>query len=103
MISFDTSYAIAAAHQEIERAEKLLADVEEGLRRGDKIPDVRDAFGRQQRGLQLGVPSGPSCHQLYHLDWNLCIPVLTAHIGSTRAKLAALCEVARSEMLSPTP
>lgn len=100
MISYDTAFAIASAHQEIERAEKLLEDVQKGLRERTQ-PDVRDVFGRNQPGLQLGVPSGGNSHRLYHVDWNLCVPVLTAHIGSLRAKLSALNEVARQEVTTP--
>ena len=97
MISFETAYAIAAAHQEIEKAEKLLNDVQEGLTKSG-VPDVRDAFGRQHRGLQLGVPSGPAAHTLYHVEWSLCVPVLMAHVSSLRAKLVALNEAARAEL-----
>lgn len=97
MITFQTAYDIANTHQEIERAEKLLKDTQEALSRRQQ-PDVRDAFGRSQPGLQLGVPSGDNSVRLYQVDWSLCVPVLTAHIGKLRAKLAALDEVARTEL-----
>ncbi len=97
MISQDTAYQIACAHQEIERAEQLLSEVQDAVAKR-KNPDIRDAFGRVQGGLQLGVPSGDSSQRLYMVEWNICIPVLTAHIGQTKAKLAALNEVARSEL-----
>lgn len=102
MISYKTAYDIACAHQEIERAEKMLKDTQDAISRRT-APDIRDAFGRSQGGLQLGVPSGDGSTRLYMVDWNLCIPVLTAHIGQTRAKLAALNEVARSEIDAPAP
>lgn len=100
MIGYETAYAIAAAHQEMQRAEELLAKVQGDLQHR-KQPDVRDAFGRPQGGLQLGVPSGDSSHRLYHVDWNLCVPVLTAHVGAMKAKLAALNEIARQEIDAP--
>lgn len=101
MISHKTAFDIACAHQEIERAEKMLKDTQDAIGRR-ATPDIRDAFGRPQGGLQLGVPSGDNSTRLYMVDWNLCIPVLTAHIGQVRAKLAALNEVARSEIDAPT-
>lgn len=103
MISFQTAYDIATAHQEIERAEKLLAETQEALSRREQ-PDVRDAFGRHQGGLQLGVPTGDNSRRLYQVEWNLCIPVLKAHIGQMQAKLSALNELARTELAStPAP
>lgn len=97
MISFQTAYDIATAHQEIERAEKLLKETQEALSRRQQ-PDIRDAFGRHQGGLQLGIPSGENSHRLYQVEWNLCIPVLKAHIGQMQAKLSALNELARTEL-----
>lgn len=97
MISFQTAYDLAAAHKEIEKAETLLKEVQGALsRRG--APEIRDAFGRQHGGLQLGVPSGQNSNTLYQVEWSLCVPVLTAHIGQMRAKLAALNELARTEL-----
>jgi len=101
MITFKTAYDIATAHHEIERAEKLLKDTQDALDRRAQ-PDIRDAFGRHQAGLQLGIPSGENSTRLYQVEWSLCIPVLTAHIGQMRAKLAALNEVARVELLQGT-
>ena len=100
MISQKTAFDIACAHQEIERAEKMLEETQTALGRRT-TPDIRDAFGRSQQGLQLGIPSGENSTRLYMVDWNLCIPVLTAHIGQMRAKLAALNEVARMELDTP--
>lgn len=101
MITFQTAYDIANAHQEIERAENLLKETQEALSRRQQ-PDIRDAFGRRHGGLQLGVPSGENSQRLYQVEWNLCVPVLKAHIGSMQAKLSALNELARIE-LDATP
>jgi hypothetical protein len=97
MISMQTATDIALAYREVERAETMLADVEKALEKRD-IPDVRDAFGRQTGGLQLGVPSGPSSHTLYNVPWNLCAPILRAHIAHHRNRIEALTELARIEM-----
>lgn len=102
LISAKTAYDIARAYEEIDRAEKLLADVQGSLSRRE-VPNIRDALGRSQGGLQLGVPSGDNSTRLYMVDWNLCVPVLTAHIGQTKARLSALNELARSELDAATP
>lgn len=97
MITYQTAFDIASAHQEIQRAEKMLKETQEAISRRQQ-PDIRDAFGRQQGGLQLGVPSGESSVRLYQVEWSLCVPVLRAHIGQMEAKLMALNELARSEL-----
>lgn len=97
MITKKTAMDIALAYREVETAEKLLADIKEAReRRG--APDIRDAFGRLQDGLQLGVPSGDSSHRLFHVPWSLAGPIIEAHIASQRAVIAALCETAASEL-----
>ncbi len=97
MISFDTARAIAYAYREVETAEKLLGDITESLQRR-AAPDIRDAFGRQQHGLQLGVPSGESGQRLFNVEWTLAKPVIEAHIANQRAQIAALNEKARAEI-----
>ena len=79
MITYQTAFDIASAHQEIQRAEKMLKETQEAISRRQQ-PDIRDAFGRQQ------------------VEWSLCVPVLRAHIGQMEAKLMALNELARSEL-----
>jgi hypothetical protein len=60
MISKEIAHDIAMAYREIEVGEKLLGDVKiEQSRQG--VSDIRDAFGRRQSGLQLGVPSAVRC------------------------------------------
>lgn len=53
-ISKETAIDIAMAYREIETAEGLLAEITDTI--GRNPPDIRDAFGRRQDGLQLGVP-----------------------------------------------
>lgn len=96
MITQQTAIDIAYAYREIETAEKLLNEIDEALKRRE-APDIRDAFGRPQSGLQLGVPSGQSGHRLYNVPWTIAKPVIQAHIMNQRAILAALSETATLE------
>jgi hypothetical protein len=97
MISKDTAMSIALAYREIEAAEKLLADIDEARRR-HQMPDMRDAFGRPQGGLQLGVPSGENGQRLFNVPWSMAKPVIETHIAQQRAIIEALCEKARIEL-----
>lgn len=97
LISKETAWKIACAYQEIETATKLLAEIEEALSHREE-PDIRDAFGRRQNGLQLGVPSGNSSQRLFNVPWPLARPVIEAHIAQQRAIIAALCEQARIDL-----
>ncbi len=97
MISKQTAMDIALAYREVETAEKLLAQIAEALGRRQP-PDLRDAFGRQQHGLQLGVPSGSGGHQLFDVPWSLAKPVIEAHIAHHKSRIGALCYKARVEL-----
>ncbi|MBD3762595.1 hypothetical protein [Rhizorhabdus sp.] len=97
MISKETATDIALARREVETATKLLEDVRMAL---DKYQpeDLRDAFGRRQTGLQLGVPSGQNGHRLYDVPYGLAVPVIEAHIAHHRACIAALSLKAAAEL-----
>lgn len=97
LISKETATEIAYAYREIETAEKLLEEVVEALDR-HQSPDVRDAFGRRQDGLQLGVPSGSNSHRFFNAPWRLARPIIEAHIAEKRACVAALTVKAQIEM-----
>jgi hypothetical protein len=97
MISKETAIDIALAYREVETAEKLLVEITEAMSKRQE-PDIRDAFGRPQGGLQLGVPSGESGHRLFHVPWSLAKPVIEAHIAHHRSKISALTEKARCEL-----
>ena len=97
MISRETATDIALAYREIEVAEGLLKDVRDTMGRA-KAVDIRDAFGRVQHGLQLGVPSGESSQRLFNVPYPLAVPVIEAHIAQLRAKLLASSERARHEL-----
>ncbi|APH71413.1 hypothetical protein [Aquibium oceanicum] len=96
-ISKTTATDIALAWREIERAEDLLLKIEEAHKKHE-TPDVRDAFGRPQGGLQLGVPSGHASHTLFDVPWALAKPIIEAHIAAKKSLIAALTEKARIEM-----
>lgn len=97
MISQETAMAIAVAHREIEIAEKLLATLEQAVENKD-APDIRDAFGRHQSGLTLGVRSDVTSHRLYNVPWSLCRPIIEAHIEQQRAFIAEWSKTAMLEM-----
>ena len=101
MISAETAQRIALAYREIETAENLLKEIEETIRRRGEAPDIRDAFGRLQDGLQLGVPTSNSSHRLFNVPWTICRPVIETHIAQQRAVIATLSEKARLEMSQP--
>ena len=97
MISKETATDIAMAYLEIETAQKLLEQIEDAFDRRE-MPDIRDAFGRSQGGLQLGVPSGGNGHRLFNVPWELAKPVIEAHIAQQRSKIAVLAEKAKLEL-----
>lgn len=96
-ISKNTAMDIALAYREVETAEALLKEIEEARSRYE-TPDVRDAFGRPQGGLQLGVPSGHASHTLFDVPWSLAKPIIEAHVAAKKSLIAALTEKARIEM-----
>ena len=97
-ISKDTAMDIALAYREVETAEKLLAEIVEGMKGHNKAPDIRDAFGRRPDGLQLGVPHGKSGHMIYDVPWTLAKPIIETHIAHHRARIEMLTAKAREEM-----
>jgi hypothetical protein len=86
------------AHDEVEKAEKMLGEVEELLKSGEQL-NLRDAFGRR-RSFQFGIPSGESSHRLYDVHPSLALQVIKAHIATKRAELGLLNEQARSALSS---
>ena len=96
-ISKETAQRIGLAYREAETAELLLKDIRDALLRRE-APDIRDAFGRRQDGLQLGVPSGRGGHQLFNVEWSLAVPIIEARIAKQKAIIAALSETARAEL-----
>ncbi|WLA80327.1 hypothetical protein [Bradyrhizobium elkanii] len=101
-VSQATALDIAYAYREVETARGLLSEIVETMNRRD-APDIRDAFGRRQDGLQLGVPSGSNGHRLFNVPWSLARPIIEAHIANQEAIIAALSEKARAELQSVPP
>jgi hypothetical protein len=101
MIGKETATDIAMAYREVETAEKLLAEIRDTISRRE-APDIRDAFGRRQDGLTLGVPSGNNGHRLFNVPFPLAAPIIEAHIAQQRAVIAALSHRAASEAASGT-
>ncbi len=99
MITKQTAMDIALAYREIETAEKLLADITEAQSQR-KLPDIRDAFGRPQCGLQLGVPCGDTSQRIFDVPWPLAKPIIEAHIAAKKAIISALNEKALIESTS---
>lgn len=100
LISKQTAMDIALAYREVETAEGLLAEITETMERRSGA-DIRDAFGRTQHGLQLGVPNGDNSHRLFGVPFTLARPVIEAHIATQRAAIAALTQKAHAEILAP--
>lgn len=97
LISKETAIDIAMAYRELEAAEKLLQDVRDASEKY-QVKDIRDAFGRVQHGLQLGVPSGDNSTRLFNVPYTLAVPVIETHIAHHKAKIATLSEKARQEL-----
>jgi hypothetical protein len=97
VISKETAMDIALAYREMETAAALLGEIRDTLKNRE-APDIRDAFGRLQDGLQLGVPSGNSGHRLFNVPWTLAKPILEAHIAHHKSKIVALTEKAKCEL-----
>lgn len=103
MISAQTAMDIALTYREIETAGNLLAKISDELA-SRKVPDVRDAFGRHQSGLQLGVPSGDNSQRMFNVPWSIVKPVIELHIAHQRALMATLNATAAEEMAAmPQP
>jgi hypothetical protein len=97
MISQQTAIDIAYAYREVETAEKLLSEITDEFDRRT-VPDIRDAFGRRQDGLQLGVPSGNSGHRLFNVPWSICRPIIELHIQRQRTQITILTQKAQEEI-----
>lgn len=85
------------AYREVETAEALLSNIKDALK-DNTAPDLRDAFGRSQAGLQLGVQNGQMDHRLFNVEWALACPIIEAHIAKHRAIIEALSQTARIEL-----
>lgn len=99
-VSKETAQQIAYAYREIDAATELLDNISKALSRR-QMPDIRDAFGRQYDGLQLGVPSGDNSTRLYNVPWSMARPIIETHIAQQKAIVATLSELAAFEATGP--
>lgn len=97
MITKQVAMDIALAYREIETAQTLLDEIRTA-RKSRTIPDLRDTFGRQHDGLELGVPSGKNGHRLFNVPWALAEPIIEAHIAAQRAIIHARSLQAAAEI-----
>jgi hypothetical protein len=102
LISKETAERLAFAWREIEVAEGLLKDISKEVERRQGI-DIRDAFGRRQKCLQLGVPTGETSHRLFDVPWTIARPIIELHIAEQRALIEVLSAQAISAELDPDP
>lgn len=102
MISAETATDIAVIYREIDVAEKLLDEVKKALDSFEQV-DIRDTFGRRAGSLQLGVPSSETSRRLFHVPYQLAVPVIEATIANHKARLMALGEKARAELIRNVP
>lgn len=65
-------------------------------------PDLADVFGRPQRSLELGVPSGSSGHRILNVDYELSRVIIEAQIQKYKNQLIALNIQAKDECLEPS-
>ena len=98
MITQQTATDIAVIYRDIEAAGELLTKVRDTLEK-NRDADIRDVFGRRHNALQLGIPSGDCGHTIQHVPYDLAVVVIEATIASHQAKLKALMEKARAELL----
>lgn len=104
MITKQTLEAIYFCRQNIENAQKLLADMAEveknqRERHQDRLLYLKDAFGRQQPTLELGVPSGNNGHRIFKVEYKLATIIIEAQILEYKISLKALNELAIKECL----
>lgn len=102
MITVDTALKIARAYREIDISNELLAEVRKAQEKF-VAPDVRDTFGRQVRGLELGIPNSASSRTMMNVEWGLAEPIILAHIANQKSLLIALSVLAAKELDLPAP
>lgn len=95
MISQRTAHDLWCAYDEIEKGEKLLAEMETQFAHGQN-PCPRDSFGRR-RNLSLGIPTDSNSQRLLDVAPELAMVIIRAHIAEKRSRLDALNAQAKIE------
>ncbi len=93
ILSQELAMKIFNAHSEILRANKLLDEINIYLSKSeDNEPTevLRDAFGRQQHKLELGIPSGHSSRSIISLSPQLGKYIIEAHLSDMEKELKEL-------------
>lgn len=96
MITKETAYKVWNCYHEIEKSEKLLADMQEQLAKTGDM-NLIDAFGRKQN-LQLGIPCGNASQSIFDIRPNLAIRIIEQHISDQQELLDNLYLTVKSEL-----
>lgn len=98
MITKETTVKIWNCYNEIECAEKIMADLAESSKKTpDEPPSLKNAFG-ERCGLQLGVPMGSGSHQLFGVNLEMSIKIIQQHIDEKNRRLEELKTIATLEL-----
>lgn len=98
MITRETATDIARLHADIEACEKLANEMREAVAKMEPL-DIRDVFGRRINHIQMGVRSGENSQRIFYVPADLAVVVIDATIASHKAKLEALGQKAKAEIL----
>ena len=96
MIKDFTAARIWGCYLEIDKAKKLLSEMEKRTENHED-PNPEDPFGRRNC-LQLGVPRGDNGRMIYQVKPKLAMSVIRAHIANKEAELREANEQARIEL-----
>lgn len=99
MISKETCVKIWNCYNEIDKAEKIIKDMAETLADDEEknTPTLNNVFG-EQRGLQLGVPSGSSSYTLFGVNVELSVKIIEKHVEEKKRRLEELMAIAQIEL-----
>ena len=99
MITKETAVKIWNCYNEIENAEKLMADMAETLKKDKEktMPTFQNAFG-ERVGLELGVPCGNGAHRLFSVNTELSVKIIEKHIEEKKVRLQELKTIAMIEL-----
>lgn len=99
MITKETCVKIWNCWNEIEKGETIIKDMAETVKEDieKKPPTLYDAFG-ENRGLQLGVPSGHDSHRIFGVPIDLGIKIIERHIEEKKRRLEELMAIAKIEL-----
>jgi hypothetical protein len=98
MITKQTAVKIWNCYNEIESAEKAIADLVESLKEFvDEPPSLINAFG-ERCGLQLCVPSGGDSHRIFGINSEISIQIIQQHIDKKYERLEELKAIADLEL-----